>query len=72
MKAFTPPGLNDFRAHRPYRDLGLFRPSSRPGFQCAGLTCFVITVDKAFAILGENPFLPSVPLDLFSNYFDAA
>jgi hypothetical protein len=48
-------GLNDFRSHRPYRDHGLYGPSSRPGFRYAGLTCFVIAVDRAFAIYGGSP-----------------
>ena len=55
MEDFTLPGLNDFRAYRPYRDHGLYEPSSRPGFQYAGLTCCAITVDKAFAIRGGKP-----------------
>ena len=61
MEDFTLPGLNDFRAYRPYRDHGLYGPSSRPGFQYAGLTCCAITVDKAFAIRGGTPprFSPS-------------
>ena len=54
MEDLTLPGLNDFRAYRPYRDHGLSRPSSRPGFQYAGLTCLAITVDKAFAICGGS------------------
>ena len=57
MEEFTLPGLNDLRAYRPYRDHGLFGPSSRPGFQYAGLTCLAITVDNAFAIRGgSSPF----------------
>lgn len=65
MEGFTPPGLNDFRAYRPYRDHGLYEPSSRSGFRHAGLTCFAITVVKAFAIYGEIvPF----PLLALSNH----
>ena len=58
MEDFTPPGLNDFRAHRPYRDHGLYGPASRPGFRYAGLTCCVIPVVKAFAIYGEMSLCP--------------
>jgi hypothetical protein len=65
MEVFTPPGLNDFRAHRPYRDYGFHEPSARPGFRCAGLTCFAITVVKAFAIYGGGS--PALAL-IFSLY----
>jgi len=69
MENFMPPGLNDFRAYRPYRDHGFYEPSSRPGFRYAGLTCFVITDVKAFAICGGSfPLLTSMFPDRFSNY----
>ena len=72
LEESIPPGLNDFRAYRPHRDHGFYEPSSRPGFRYAGLTCFVISVDKAFAIPGGNPpFLPSVHLDQLPNYVEA-
>ena len=67
IEDFTLTSLNDFRAYRPYRDHGLYGPSSRLGFQYAGLTCCAITVDKAFAIRGGTPprlqsLLTNVPI----------
>jgi len=71
VEAVTPPGLNDFRSYCPNRVLGLYGPANRSGFQYAGLTCFVITFVKAFAILGgSSPSLPSVPLCQYSSYLE--
>ncbi len=73
MERFTSPGLNDFRAYRPYRDHGLFGPSSRSGFQYAGLTCFVITVTKPSQFMvGYSLPLPLISLDSFDGYMVGA
>ena len=69
MEDFTPPGLNDFRAHRPSRIHGFHEPSNQTGFRYAGLTCFAITDVKAFAICGGIPlFLPLIFSDNLYRY----
>ena len=48
-------GLDELRAYRPYRAIGLRRPPDVSGFRYAGLTCGVIAADKFLAILGKLP-----------------
>jgi len=49
------PGLDEMRAYRPYRPIGVVQPPSGfPGSRYAGLTCGVIAGHKAFAIVGRE------------------
>jgi hypothetical protein len=49
-----PSGLDEIRAHRPYRPIGIVvPPSDFSGFRYAGLTCGVIARHNAFAIVGR-------------------
>ena len=46
-----PSGLDEMRAYRPYRPIGVVvPPSDQPGLRYAGLTCGVIACHIAFAI----------------------
>ena len=52
----SPSGLDEIRAYRPHRLLGIVQPPSGSlGFRYAGLTYGVIARHKAFAIVGRLP-----------------
>lgn len=67
MKKFRSSGLDEIRAHRPYQNLSLGRLWGLSGFQCAGLTCCVITRYRAFAIVGRFPLYSAKPASLEMN-----
>ena len=50
-----PSGLNEVRAYRPYRPIGVEPLSDEPGLRYAGLTCGVIARHSVVAMLGRIP-----------------
>ena len=65
------PGLDEMRAYRPYRAIGLLLlPPDESGFRYAGLTCCVIIFHKVFAIVGRLPLFTRYLI--VSNYLHAA